>query len=134
MSQPFRSLRSGRWALVLVAGVPLAAGLAAAPAPAGPGRAANGHVDVAAQQPKPAPADVSVTADGETEPVGAAGDAADDMAFWVHPGDPSKSVVIGTDKEGALEVYDLSGQRLQAIDPTTRPGNVDLRPGFPLGG
>jgi 3-phytase len=84
--------------------------------------------------PKAPPADTSVTADGETEPVGAAGDAADDMAFWVHPDDPSLSVVIGTDKEGALEVYDMAGKRLQAIDPTTRPGNVDLRPGFTLAG
>ena len=141
MSQPFRSPPSGRWALALAAGVLVVAGLAAAPAPADPrrpgargvpGGAVNGHVDVVT--PKAPPADTSVTADGETEPVGAAGDAADDMAFWVHPDDPSKSVVIGTDKEGALEVYDMAGSRLQAIDPTSRPGNVDLRPGFSLGG
>ncbi|MGH9043055.1 MAG: phytase [Acidimicrobiia bacterium] len=136
MSQPLHVLRSGRWPLALVAGLLLVAGVAAGPAPAGPGKTVNGHIDVAAEpkKPKPAPADLSVTADGETEPVGASGDAADDMAFWVHPTDPSLSVVIGTDKEGALEVYDLAGQRLQAIDPTTRPGNVDLRPGFTLGG
>jgi 3-phytase (myo-inositol-hexaphosphate 3-phosphohydrolase) len=132
MSQPFRSLRPTRWALALVAGLLVVAGLAAAPAPADPRRAVNGHVDVV--EPKAPLAESSVTADGETEPVGASGDAADDMAFWVHPGDPSQSVVIGTDKEGALEVYDMSGKRLQAIDPTTRPGNVDLRPGFTLGG
>jgi myo-inositol-hexaphosphate 3-phosphohydrolase len=43
-------------------------------------------------------------------------------------------VVIGTDKEGALEVYDMAGKRLQAIDPTSRPGNVDVRSGFTLAG
>ena len=132
MSQPFRSLRSGRLALAGAAGLLVVAGVAAAPAPADPRRAVNGHVDVVT--PKAAPADASVTADGETEPVGASGDAADDMAFWVHPTDPSQSVVIGTDKEGALEVYDMAGKRLQAIDPTTRPGNVDLRSGFTLAG
>ncbi|MDQ3947168.1 MAG: phytase [Actinomycetota bacterium] len=140
MSQPFRSLRPGRWALVLAAGLLLLAGLAAAPAPAGSRRAGNGHIDVvapagsAAAGPKAPAPELSVTADGETEPVGAAGDAADDMAFWVHPDDPAKSVVIGTDKEGALEVYDMAGKRLQAVDPTSRPGNVDLRPGFTLAG
>ena len=72
-------------------------------------------------------------ADAETEPVGAAGDAADDMAFWVHPDDPALSVVIGTDKEGALETYDLAGRRLQVLDPGSRPGNVDLRSGWTPG-
>jgi 3-phytase len=43
-------------------------------------------------------------------------------------------VVIGTDKLGALDVYDLAGKRLQTVDPGSRPNNVDLRPGFPLGG
>ncbi|MGH8999396.1 MAG: phytase [Acidimicrobiia bacterium] len=79
-------------------------------------------------------ADSQVIADGETEPVGSSGDAADDMAFWPHPTDPAKSTVIGTDKEGALEVYAMDGTRLQAIDPTTRPGNVDWRGGFTLAG
>ncbi|MGH8971863.1 MAG: phytase [Acidimicrobiia bacterium] len=132
MSQPFPSPRSGRWALALVTGLLVVAFVAAAPAPADPRRAVNGHVDVV--EPKAPAADASVTADGETEPVGASGDAADDMAIWVHPTDPSQSVVIGTDKEGALEVYDMAGKRLQAIDPTTRPGNVDVRPGFTLAG
>jgi 3-phytase len=100
------------------------------PASAAPGRP---HHTVP-PGPDTVPPDREVAADGETEPVGAAGDAADDMAFWVHPADPSLSVVIGTDKEGALETYDLLGQRLQVIDPGSRPGNVDLRGGFSLGG
>lgn len=70
----------------------------------------------------------------ETTPVGSTGDAADDMAVWVHPTDPSLSVVIGTDKRAALEVYDLSGRRIQRIAMAEAPNNVDLRFGFPLGG
>ena len=35
----------------------------------------------------------------------------DDPAFWIHPTDRAKSLVIGTDKDtdGALYVYDLDG-------------------------
>jgi myo-inositol-hexaphosphate 3-phosphohydrolase len=115
-------------------GLVLVAGLAAAPAPAGgPVGGYLPHVDLVAQSP-PLPAPSEVSADTETEPVSASGDAADDVAFWVHPGDPSKSVVVGTDKEGALEVYDLAGTRIQSVDPNSRPGNVDLRYGFSLAG
>ncbi|WP_433330630.1 phytase [Spirillospora sp. CA-294931] len=67
-----------------------------------------------------------VTATVETAPVGHSGDAADDPAIWIHPSDPSKSVVVGTDKKGALEVYDLSGSRIQRIDGD-HGNNVDLR-------
>ena len=69
----------------------------------------------------------------ETEPVPSSGDAADDPAIWVHPSDPSLSLVIGTDKEGGLAVYDLSGRQLQYL-PGTRPNNVDIRHAFSLGG
>ncbi|MEV7460981.1 phytase [Streptomyces rubiginosohelvolus] len=72
------------------------------------------------------PAPVSVTASVETAPVSHSGDAADDPAIWVHPNDPAKSVVIGTDKKGALEVYDLAGTRIQRISGDYG-NNVDLR-------
>lgn len=38
----------------------------------------------------------SVPAQVETDPVHNTGDASDDMAFWVHPTDASRSLVIGT--------------------------------------
>ncbi|MFJ3875901.1 phytase [Streptomyces sp. NPDC090077] len=69
---------------------------------------------------------VSVTATVETTPVSHSGDAADDPAIWVHPTDPAKSVVIGTDKKGALEVYDMTGARIQRITGDYG-NNVDLR-------
>ena len=69
----------------------------------------------------------------ETEPADSYGDAADDPAIWVDTRDPSRSVVIGTDKKLGLNVYDLRGKRLQVV-PDGRMNNVDLRAGFMLGG
>jgi 3-phytase len=75
----------------------------------------------------------SFTATVETEPVPHDGDAADDPAIWVHPTDPARSVIIGTDKRGGLALYDLAGRQLQFL-PAGELDNVDLRTGFSLGG
>ena len=69
----------------------------------------------------------------ETDPVPGIGDAADDPAIWVHPVDPSLSLIIGTDKKSGLAVYDLAGHQLQFL-PDGKMNNVDLRYNFPLGG
>ena len=66
-------------------------------------------------------------------PCASSNDAADDPAIWVHPTDPARSLIIGTDKKHGLDVYDLSGKRVQSL-PDGRMNNVDLRYGFPLGG
>lgn len=68
----------------------------------------------------------SVTPTVETEPVRSGGDAADDPAIWVHPTDPARSLIIGNDKGGGLEVYDLDGRRIQRITEGFF-GNVDVR-------
>jgi parallel beta-helix repeat protein len=88
--------------------------------------------------PAPAPGPVnptngSVTATAETAPVPHSGDAADDPAIWVNAADPSRSTVIGTDKQGGLGVYDLNGSQLHFYSGI-KPNNVDLRYGFNLGG
>jgi 3-phytase len=58
----------------------------------------------------------------------------DDMCFWLHPVDRSRSTVIVSDKKsGRVFVYDLHGVRLQTL-PVPKPGNVDIRYDFPLGG
>lgn len=75
----------------------------------------------------------SVKAKAETAAVPSAGDAADDPAIWVHPGDSSNSTVIGTDYRGGLGVYDLAGRQIQFLDAEPM-GNVDLRDGFSLRG
>ena len=62
----------------------------------------------------------------ETSPVANSGDAADDIAIWRNPLDPAASLVIGNDKQGALEVYDLSGSLVQRFDGGFY-GNVDTR-------
>lgn len=72
------------------------------------------------------------------------GDAdADDPAIWVHPVRSADSVVIGTLKNGGLEVYDLGGALLQHIDTPPPPdegleagrfNNVDLLQGVDVGG
>jgi 3-phytase len=64
----------------------------------------------------------------ETAAVNMTGDAADDPAIWVAP-NAADSVMIGTQKEGALYVFDLSGAVVQEV-PGGLPNNVDLRDGF----
>jgi len=75
---------------------------------------------------------VLISAVVETDPVPHEGDAADDPLIWIHPSDPSLSTVIGNDRLGAFEVYDLSGHRIQSIPIAM--GNTDIRYNFPLGG
>ena len=60
----------------------------------------------------------------------------DDPAFWIHPTDPAKSLVIGTDKntDGALYVYDLDGKIVRRVGDLKRPNNVDVAQGVMLGG
>lgn len=68
----------------------------------------------------------TVAATAETDPVDTAADAADDPAIWRNPRDPAKSLVIGTDKQAGIHVYDLTGKRL-SFTPFARLNNVDLR-------
>lgn len=61
----------------------------------------------------------------------------DDMTIWIHPDDPSQSLVIGSDKNNNLLFgYDLEGNYLWENDMggNSRPGNIDIRYNFPLGG
>src|SRR5688500_15183786 len=56
-----------------------------------------------------------VASDSETVPVLHSGDAMDDPAVWVHPTDKSRSLVLGNDKGGGLETYDLDGSLVQRL-------------------
>ena len=87
------------------------------PLPALPARTVAGH--------KPYPV-VKPTA--ETAPVDNFGDAADDPAIWVHPQEPTRSRILGTDKQWGLKVYSLEGELLQSL-ATGKVNNVDLRQG-----
>jgi 3-phytase len=58
---------------------------------------------------------------------------ADDPAIWVHPTEPSKSLILGTDKVekvGGLYVFNLEGKVVQHIPNIDRPNNVDVQKGF----
>lgn len=62
----------------------------------------------------------------------------DDPAIWVNSSNPSKSLILGTDKnmKGALYVFDLDGKILpeKVVDSLQRPNNVDIEYGFMLDG
>jgi len=60
----------------------------------------------------------------------------DDPAIWIDRADPSRSLIVGTDKEadGALYVYDLGGRIVNRVGGLKRPNNVDIAYGLPLGG
>lgn len=60
-------------------------------------------------------------------------DSADDPAIWIHPENPEKSVVIGTDKKGGLASYNLKGEQLNYYAEGNM-NNTDLRYGFLLDG
>lgn len=60
----------------------------------------------------------------------------DDPAIWIHPTDPSKSLIVGTDKDenGGLYVYDLNGKIVNKILNLKRPNNVDIQYGLDFQG
>ena len=74
-----------------------------------------------------------VTALFETAPANSYGDAADDPAIWANPADPSKSLVIATDKKAGMYVYDMQGKVVQFL-ADGKMNNVDLREDFELDG
>ncbi len=62
----------------------------------------------------------------------------DDPAIWINPTDPTKSLILGTDKDadGALYVFDLQGKVIpgKVVRPLNRPNNVDIVYGLMLSG
>lgn len=78
----------------------------------------------------------TVTAQAETKAVLADkedDDAADDPAIWVHPTQPEKSVIYGSNKKYGIHTYGLSGKELQFIK-YAKINNVDVRQGVIMGG
>ncbi|MGB5894744.1 MAG: phytase [Ignavibacteriaceae bacterium] len=62
----------------------------------------------------------------------------DDPAIWINQEDPSKSLIIGTDKDedGALFVFNLDGNVIEekTVRDLKRPNNVDVEYGIILNG
>lgn len=85
---------------------------------------------------RPEPVDAPVirpAARVQTTLVPQKGDSADDPAIWIHPASPERSLVLGTDKQGALFVYNLDGTIRQVVSDGCKPNNVDVLYGFRLG-
>ncbi|ASK69144.1 phytase [Shewanella bicestrii] len=69
----------------------------------------------------------------ESAPSDRPGDTMDDPAIWVHPTQPEKSLVLGTNKRWGLLSFNMRGEQIQAL-PSGRINNVDLRQQVMLGG
>ncbi|MGH7492558.1 MAG: phytase [bacterium] len=52
---------------------------------------------------------------------------ADDPAIWIHPTDLTRSVIIGTDKDAGIYVWNMDGEELQHLEQGTTCNNVDVR-------
>jgi 3-phytase len=65
-------------------------------------------------------------------------DDADDPAIWIHPTDPARSLIVGTNKvaapAGAVVVFGLDGRTRQTLAGIDRPNNVDVEYGIAVGG
>lgn len=86
----------------------------------------------AVPQPPVAPAPLAPTRTTE-----AVTDDPDDPAIWIHPTDPSRSLIVGTNKvaapRGAVVVFGLDGKIRQTIAGIDRPNNVDIKQGVRFG-
>jgi 3-phytase len=67
-----------------------------------------------------------ISADFETVPVASADDAADDPAIWINRADGGKSLLICSNKQSGIVVYDLSGNLVGSYD-IGKINNVDVR-------
>lgn len=83
-------------------------------------------ISACASAPPVLPNQALVIAAMETAPAGARGDAADDPALWLHPQDAAKSLILGTNKQEGLVVYNLDGTEAARL-PIGLINNVDLR-------
>lgn len=61
---------------------------------------------------------------GATQPVPV--NEVDDGAFWIHPTDPAKSLLLAANERRGLEVHDCDGLLLKHVDDGLRPNNVDV--------
>ena len=76
---------------------------------------------------EPAPAGTPIIqAVRTTEPVQDMCDAADDPAIWVNPANPLQTLILGTNKQSSVNVYDLSGALVSRLAEIGEPNNVDI--------
>jgi len=90
-------------------------------------------------KPPPGPSPLSKAVEIEAEyGTAALSNDPDDPAIWVHPTNPSSSLIIGTMKvaapAGAIVVFGMDGQIRQVLSGIDRPNNVDVEYGMRVGG
>ena len=90
-------------------------------------------------QPPPAAESPAGQAEAAIDPVVVTDTTAvdtDDPAIWLNSEDLSKSLILGTDKGGAIYVFDLQGRIIpeKTVTGLGRMNNVDIEYGFMLGG
>ena len=90
-------------------------------------------------KPPPNPSPLSKALEVEAEyGTAALSNDPDDPAIWVHPQDPSRSLILGTMKvaapAGAVVVFGIDGQIRQLLSGLDRPNNIDVEYGLALGG
>lgn len=61
---------------------------------------------------------------GATQPIPV--NEVDDAAFWIHPTDPTKSLLLAANERRGLEVHDCDGILLKNVDDGLLPNNVDV--------
>ncbi len=69
----------------------------------------------------------------ETQPVIGGGPVVEGAALWVHPTDPSRSLLLVADAQVGLITYQLDGLQEEWLSGGGVLG-VDVQPGFPVGG
>lgn len=77
-------------------------------------------------------AEPSVTVQPKLGPM-KGGSNADDPAIWIHPSDPSRSLMFLSDKDAGIYAFDFNGNQLQHINFNTALNNIDVRYGFKYG-
>ena len=102
-------------------------------------RRASPAPDEDSTKPPPSPSRLSTAVEIEAEyGTASLSNDPDDPAIWVHPKDPSRSVILGTMKvaapAGAVVVFGMDGQIRQVISGIDRPNNIDVEYGLQLGG
>jgi 3-phytase len=95
--------------------------------------------DEDSSKPPPSPSALSKATEIEAEySTAQLSNDPDDPAIWVHPGDASRSLILGTMKvaapAGAIVVFGMDGQIRQLISGIDRPNNVDVEYGVPIDG
>jgi 3-phytase len=102
-------------------------------------RRASPAPDEDSTKPPPAPSRMSQALEIEAEySTASLSNDPDDPAVWVHPTDPSRSLILGTMKvaapAGAVVAFGMDGQIRQVISGIDRPNNIDVEYGLQLGG